>query len=270
MGCMQAGAVPRSYSAFLDAGGLRGARVGVLRQLSNSPTADPEFLGIFDASLSSMAQAGVRAVCLLPASLLCSEHTLLRSSAGAAVTCARLAAPVGMHAHARVLRSCQCQGLLCAGATVVDNFTIAGNNMGANWCGCTPPSEAYILLCSPYCSVMPGSHRLCRDGGDAQSELAACATIVRRQGWIPGKGTSYGFWNVAGNWEDLWNCQAAFPADFDAYAQGPNRTQHFRSLEARLFCGPHLALQAAATARSAWPLLRIWLGARSCCCLLAL
>ena len=58
------------------------------------------------------------------------------------------------------------------------------------------------------------------------------ALLVRgRQGYIPGKGTSYGFWNVNSTWEDLWNCQAAFPADFDAYAQGPNRTQRYRSLQ---------------------------------------
>ena len=51
-------AIPVNYTQFLQAGGLAGARVGVLRQLSNTPTADPELLGIFDAALASMAQQG--------------------------------------------------------------------------------------------------------------------------------------------------------------------------------------------------------------------
>ena len=57
-------AIPANYTQFLDAHGLAGARVGVLRQLSNTPTADPELLGIFNAALARMAQQGARAPAL--------------------------------------------------------------------------------------------------------------------------------------------------------------------------------------------------------------
>ena len=50
--------IPANYTHFLDAGGLVGARIGVLRQLSNTPTADPELLGIFNGALARMAQQG--------------------------------------------------------------------------------------------------------------------------------------------------------------------------------------------------------------------
>ena len=40
-----------------------------------------------------------------------------------------------------------------------------------------------------------------------------------------------------------WNCQAAFPHDFDAYARGPNRMQRYKSLQVwhlSVFCVPAL------------------------------
>jgi Asp-tRNA(Asn)/Glu-tRNA(Gln) amidotransferase A subunit family amidase len=49
---------PRSYLSSLNRDGLRGARLGVVRQLSNAETADPEILALFDKALSDMERRG--------------------------------------------------------------------------------------------------------------------------------------------------------------------------------------------------------------------
>lgn len=46
------------YETRLKTGALRGARIGVLRQLSNSPTADPEVLRRFEQALAAMRKGG--------------------------------------------------------------------------------------------------------------------------------------------------------------------------------------------------------------------
>jgi amidase len=51
-----------SYPSFLVEDGLRGARIGVLRQLSNTDTADPEVLERFEQALSDLRKAGATVV----------------------------------------------------------------------------------------------------------------------------------------------------------------------------------------------------------------
>ena len=55
--------LPDNYTQFLNANGLRGMRVGILRQLSNTPTADPEFQTLFARAIADMAQAGKPPAC---------------------------------------------------------------------------------------------------------------------------------------------------------------------------------------------------------------
>ncbi len=52
------GRLPESYGAFLNADGLVGARIGVVRQLSNTETADTEVVQRFDLALRDMQAAG--------------------------------------------------------------------------------------------------------------------------------------------------------------------------------------------------------------------
>ncbi|MDH3457115.1 MAG: amidase family protein [Gemmatimonadota bacterium] len=47
-----------SYAAFLDASGLDGARIGVMRQWSNRPDADAEVLERFESALDDMRRQG--------------------------------------------------------------------------------------------------------------------------------------------------------------------------------------------------------------------
>lgn len=49
---------PGSYVQFLTRDGLRGARIGVLRQISNTDTADPDILRLFDQAIQDMRDAG--------------------------------------------------------------------------------------------------------------------------------------------------------------------------------------------------------------------
>jgi Asp-tRNA(Asn)/Glu-tRNA(Gln) amidotransferase A subunit family amidase len=49
---------PRSYVSSLTRDGLRGARIGVVRQLSNTETADPEILSLFEAALEALKRSG--------------------------------------------------------------------------------------------------------------------------------------------------------------------------------------------------------------------
>ena len=53
---------PRSYMSSLTRGGLRGARIGVVRQLSNTETADPEILALFEAALRALERGGATIV----------------------------------------------------------------------------------------------------------------------------------------------------------------------------------------------------------------
>jgi Asp-tRNA(Asn)/Glu-tRNA(Gln) amidotransferase A subunit family amidase len=55
------------YTDFLLDDGLAGARIGVVRQISNTETADPEILQRFEAALDAMRQTG--AVIIDPASI---------------------------------------------------------------------------------------------------------------------------------------------------------------------------------------------------------
>ena len=48
----------RRYADYLVTDGLRGARIGVLRQLSNSETADPEVVQRFERALADLRKAG--------------------------------------------------------------------------------------------------------------------------------------------------------------------------------------------------------------------
>src|SRR5690625_2742122 len=50
------------YAGHLRADGLQGKRIGVLRQVSNTPTADPEVLACFGEALDTMRAAGVTIV----------------------------------------------------------------------------------------------------------------------------------------------------------------------------------------------------------------
>jgi Asp-tRNA(Asn)/Glu-tRNA(Gln) amidotransferase A subunit family amidase len=67
---------PSSYLSSLTRDGLRGARLGVVRQLSNADTADPEILALFEKALSDLARRG--AVLVDPVSIegLDSEESL--------------------------------------------------------------------------------------------------------------------------------------------------------------------------------------------------
>lgn len=53
---------PGSYVQFLTRDGLRGARIGVLRQISNTETADPDILRLFERALSDMTSAAAEIV----------------------------------------------------------------------------------------------------------------------------------------------------------------------------------------------------------------
>ncbi len=53
---------PRSYLPSLSRDGLRGARLGVVRQLSNTDTADPEILALFERALLDLADHGATIV----------------------------------------------------------------------------------------------------------------------------------------------------------------------------------------------------------------
>ncbi|MGI9148729.1 MAG: amidase [Chloroflexota bacterium] len=55
--------IPSTYTAFLDGDGLRGARIGVLRQaLHLEDGTDPRVLALFEAAITAMADAGATIV----------------------------------------------------------------------------------------------------------------------------------------------------------------------------------------------------------------
>ncbi len=52
------GKIPASYRAFLDNNGLKGARIGVFRQLCSLPKADPQVAALFNNALDELRVAG--------------------------------------------------------------------------------------------------------------------------------------------------------------------------------------------------------------------
>jgi amidase len=56
------GHVDADYAAALDAGGLRGARLGVLHQAYDTPTTDAEVLGVFRSALDELRHAGAEVI----------------------------------------------------------------------------------------------------------------------------------------------------------------------------------------------------------------
>jgi amidase len=60
------GRIPETYTSFLQRDALRGARVGVVRRLSNTRTADTAVIALFDAALRDLARAGAVVVDSVP------------------------------------------------------------------------------------------------------------------------------------------------------------------------------------------------------------
>ncbi|MGH9324725.1 MAG: amidase [Vicinamibacteria bacterium] len=67
---------PRSYLSSLTRDGLRGARIGVVRQLSNTETADPEILALFEKALADLARHGAEIVDPVTIAALDSKESL--------------------------------------------------------------------------------------------------------------------------------------------------------------------------------------------------
>lgn len=55
------GHVPEDYTTFLDANGLKGARIGVFRQLTDD-TADPEVVALFENAIADLRRLGAEIV----------------------------------------------------------------------------------------------------------------------------------------------------------------------------------------------------------------
>jgi Asp-tRNA(Asn)/Glu-tRNA(Gln) amidotransferase A subunit family amidase len=53
---------PADYTAFLDTDGLRGARIGVLRVLSDTPTTDPRIKALFENAIGDLIKLGAEVV----------------------------------------------------------------------------------------------------------------------------------------------------------------------------------------------------------------
>jgi amidase len=57
-----AGAIPSSYTAFLDPDGARGRRIGVLRQAFPQDASDPAVIGLLDRAIADLRRAGAEIV----------------------------------------------------------------------------------------------------------------------------------------------------------------------------------------------------------------
>jgi amidase len=74
------GRIPATYTAALDAGALRGARLGVVRRLSNRRGADDEVLARFEEALDALRAAGATIVDPVPLAIMDSVRPPLCSS----------------------------------------------------------------------------------------------------------------------------------------------------------------------------------------------
>jgi Asp-tRNA(Asn)/Glu-tRNA(Gln) amidotransferase A subunit family amidase len=74
------GRIPPTYTAFLDANALRGARLGVVRQLSNREGADPEVIARFEEAIAELRRLGATVIDSLDMSATDSVRVSLCSS----------------------------------------------------------------------------------------------------------------------------------------------------------------------------------------------
>jgi amidase len=74
------GRVPATYTAFLDTGALRGARLGVVRRFVTTPTTDSAVVALFDAALRDLEAAGARLIDPLELPVLDSVRVTLCST----------------------------------------------------------------------------------------------------------------------------------------------------------------------------------------------
>jgi amidase len=75
-----AGRIPDTYTAFLDAGALRGARIGVVRRQSNRAGADADMLDVFESALADLRRAGATIIDPVPLPVMDSVRVTLCSS----------------------------------------------------------------------------------------------------------------------------------------------------------------------------------------------
>lgn len=74
------GHVPETYTRFLDAGALQGARLGVVRRIVHREGADPEVNARFERALEDLAKAGATILDWIPVTVLDSVRVSLCSS----------------------------------------------------------------------------------------------------------------------------------------------------------------------------------------------
>jgi len=56
------GKVPEKYTQFLDKNGLQGARIGIFRELSNTETADPHVIALFEKAIEDIKNLGAEII----------------------------------------------------------------------------------------------------------------------------------------------------------------------------------------------------------------
>jgi len=71
---------PATYTSFLDADALRGARLGVVRRLSNRRGADPEVIAVFERAIEELRAAGATVIDSVALPVLDSVRVRLCSS----------------------------------------------------------------------------------------------------------------------------------------------------------------------------------------------
>lgn len=74
------GRIPETYTAFLDAGALRGARIGVVRRFTETRTADAGIAASFDEAVRDLERAGAVIIDPVPLPFLDSMRVPLCSS----------------------------------------------------------------------------------------------------------------------------------------------------------------------------------------------
>jgi amidase len=74
------GRIPDTYTAFLDANALRGARIGVVRRYTETTTADSAIVALFDAAIRDLERAGATIIDRIDVAFIDSVTVTLCSS----------------------------------------------------------------------------------------------------------------------------------------------------------------------------------------------
>lgn len=198
-----------NYTRYLQRDGLKGARVGVLRQVISTDSADPEVMQLFQDALNTMAAQGA------PPDFQFVRPPMMRIIRRRVSAC-----NLAPSFHWRLLQLCSAllRVISIVYAQLLFNQSMSHERKG--------PQETLVSLCPP---VLRGARLLCA-GATIVEDFRISGNSLGGYDWDGRSGQWWTGSQSAGHWEDI-NCGAHFKFDLNQYLT--TAATRFRAIQVR-------------------------------------